>query len=72
MLTEKKQKCLSNQQLMREVFDEIKQEKQYVKIKDLAEAMHLSRNTIRRYIDASEHMERDENGFVYINNRKKR
>ena len=60
------------QDLMREIFDEIQKEKQVVKIIDLVNAMHLSRNTIRRYIDASEHMERDENGFVYINYKKKR
>ena len=72
MLTEKKQKCLSNQQLMREVFDEIKQEKQCVRIIDLMDAMHLSRNTIRAYIDDSDDLVRDKNGYVYINRKKKK
>ena len=71
MLTEKKQKCLSNQQLMRELFDEIMEEKQYVKIVDLVNAMNMSRNTIRTYIDDSDDLIRDKNGYVYINREKK-
>ena len=72
MLTEKKQKCLSNQQLMREAFDEIMEEKQCVRIIDLMDAMHLSRNTIRAYIDDSDDLVRDKNGYVYINRKKKK
>ena len=72
MLSEKKRKCLSNQQLMRKLYDEIKEENQYVRIIDLMKAMNLSRNTIRAYIDESDDLERDENGYVHINKRKKR
>ena len=56
---------------MRELFDEIMEEKQYVKIVDLVNAMNMSRNTIRTYIDDSDDLIRDKNGYVYINREKK-
>ena len=66
MLTEKKQKCLSNQQLMRELFDEIMEEKEEVYIGDLMKKMGMSRSSIKRYIDESTDLERNKKGNVYI------
>ena len=69
MLAGKKQKCLSNQQLMREVFDEIMEEKEEVYIGDLMKKMGMSRSSIKRYIDESTDLERNKKGNVYIRKR---
>ena len=69
MLAGKKQKCLSNQQLMRELFDEIMEEKEEVYIGDLMKKMGMSRSSIKRYIDESTDLERNEKGNVYIRKR---
>ncbi|KUH56819.1 AAA family ATPase [Megasphaera sp. DJF_B143] len=69
MLAGKKQKCLSNQQLMREVFDEIMKEKEEVYIGDLMKKMGMSRSSIKRYIDESTDLERNKKGNVYIRKR---
>ena len=54
---------------MREVFDEIMEEKEEVYIGDLMKKMGMSRSSIKRYIDESTDLERNKKGNVYIRKR---